>query len=109
MGTASRVMFDSFHQVRPGGNSGKIDDTDTALVTTTTVPDGHSTGVVTATLSMTTLGERQLLDRPAFPQMVIDRSPQMSDTRRARFVRSKEDSGIFAGGRGSESNAGVEV
>lgn len=109
MGTASRVMFDAFHQVRSGSDSGKVNSTDTALVTTTTVPNGHSTGMVTTTLTMTTFGECQFLNRSALPQMIVNWSPQVSDTRCARFIRSKEDAGIFAGRRGSESNAGVEV
>ena len=80
MSTASRVMFDPFHHMWPGSNSGKVDSPDTALVATTTVPNGYSTGVIATTFTMTALWESQLLHRPAFPQMIIHRSPQMSGT-----------------------------
>lgn len=81
-----RIVFDALHQLGARCISQEIDRSNTALVTTTLMPDGHSTRVVTTALPVTPFGKRQLLYRTSLPDVVIDRPAQMSDTRRPGFI-----------------------
>lgn len=94
---AIRVVLNPFHDMRTRGASGEINDSNAPLMTTATVPNGHPTGVVAATLPMTLFGERQFVDWPPFPQVVINRSSQMSNTGRSRLIFSDQGAGVALG------------
>jgi hypothetical protein len=77
------------------------------LVTTTMMADRDATAVVTTTLSVTTLGEGQSMNGAAFPEVVVDRSPQVSYTGGTGSVCAKLDPGVITGRRRSKRGAEV--
>jgi hypothetical protein len=78
-------------------------------MTTAPVPNGDMTGVVSTAFALTSLGKGQLMDWTALPEMVVDRSPQVSDTRGSRLVSSNEGTGIISRRRRCKSDARIEV
>jgi hypothetical protein len=77
------------------------------LVTTTVMADCDATAVVTTTLGVATLGESQSMNGTAFPEVVVDWSPQVSYTGGTGSVCAKLDTGVVTGGRRSKRGAEV--
>jgi hypothetical protein len=67
MSTPAGVVFNALNQVGARCRSLKVNNANPTLVTTTTVPDGNSAGVVTTTLGMASFGEGQLVHGTTFP------------------------------------------
>jgi hypothetical protein len=108
MGTSPRVVFNAFYQMRPGSSSCKVDNSNAAFVTTTTVPNGDPTRVVSTTLALASFGKCQLVHRSSFPQMVIDWPSQMSDTGSPWLVLSQENASIVTGWWRGKGDAWIE-
>lgn len=90
MRTAAGVVLDSINDVRPRTLPHKVNRSYPPLRTTTAMPHGDSSVHITTTLSMTLLGNRQGQERPPLPEMVVDGSPQVTDTRGSRLVGSDD-------------------
>jgi hypothetical protein len=101
-------MFDALNDVRPRCFSFVIDYSNAALMSTTVVPDDNSTAVIPASFAMTFLWERQLVYWAAFPQMIVDRPSQMSNTGGTRRVLSEVDSRVPTSRRGSKCDTRVK-
>lgn len=95
VGTSSGVILNALYQMRPRAVSDEVDGSYPSLRTTSTVSHGNSTRHISATLRLALLGKGQWEERPAFPQMVVDGTPQMSHTGSARLVGS-ENGGLAA-------------
>lgn len=63
-----------------------VDRSNSPPMSSTTMPHRHTTRVVSSTFAMTQLRKGQFSHRFAFPEMIIDRPPEMPQTRSARLV-----------------------
>ena len=95
MGATAGVIFDSLDQMRARREALEVDGPDTPLHAATVVPYRHPSSVVSAALRMTFLRECQWQKRPSLPQMVVDRSLEMSLARRSRLIDA-ENSRVLA-------------
>lgn len=108
VGGPAGVVLDPLDDMRAGRFALKVDDTDSPLVTTAAMPDGDSAAAVPATSRLALLREGQLVDGTALPEVVVDRSPQVSDAGCPGLVGAQLDAGLVTGWGRSESDAGVE-
>lgn len=88
MCASTRIVLDALHQVRSWAAPFEIYCPYPSLGATTTMSDRDSSVDITTTLGMALLGEGQGQKWTAFPEMVVDRSPQMTDTRGTWLVGS---------------------
>lgn len=101
------VVLDPLHKMGPSVCPHEIHHPYPTLVTTTMMADCDAAAIVTATLGVTTLGECQSVDRTAFPEVIVDWSPQVSYTGGTRRVCAELDPGVVAGRRRSKGSAEV--
>jgi len=88
MGTAARIIFDALDKMRSRCPPIKVNGPDSSLHTTTAMPDGDFTRVVSATLAMPLLGKCQRKVRPALPEMIVDGALEMTGAGCPRLVCS---------------------
>lgn len=105
MGAAARVVLDSLDSVRAGEPAVEVNGPYPPLCTAAAMPDRDLAGIVAAALGHALLGEGQWQERPAFPQVVIDGTLQMSQAGGSRLVRP-HDLERLALGLGLRSRSG---
>jgi len=83
---AAGVPLDAIDPVWARLDAVEVDGSDPPLVASSVMPHGDASGMVASALSVTLLGERERLEGAAFPQVLVDRAHQMSDSGSAWFV-----------------------
>jgi hypothetical protein len=91
------VIFDPFDEMLSRCKSLVVDYPYPPLVAATTVPHCDSARVVSSTEMLAFLGEGELEMGPAFPEMVVDGSLEMSQTGCAWLVGLQWDEHLSAG------------
>lgn len=88
MSTTTRIVLDAFNQMRSRTVANKVDRSYPPLGTTATMSHGNSSRHVSTTLGLALLGKGQWQKGPSFPEMIVNRSLQMSHTRGSGLVGS---------------------
>jgi hypothetical protein len=106
VGTPARVVLDALNRVRPRRPPLEVKSAEPPLVTTSTMSDGDLAAMVSATLPVAFLGDRQRQIRPALPEVIVDGPFKMPKTGRPRLVRSHLDR-LDLGRGGAEAGGAV--
>lgn len=87
MTTAAWVALNSLNAVWAWFTSVEVNDSYSPLVTASAMPDRDSTGVVATTLAVTFFGKRKGLEWASFPEVIVYRSDQVTETGSPWLVR----------------------
>src|SRR5438045_9637857 len=86
MSASSRVVFYSLDRLLAWLLAEKIDDANPPLMATTAVSDCHLTSIISSTFPMPLLWKRQRIIGVAFPEVIVNRSSEMWNSRCTRFL-----------------------
>lgn len=103
MSTSTWIVLDAIDQMRTSLPALKVNGSYPPLRATSVMSDGDPSRVVTTSLAVALLGVGQRQEGSALPQVIVDRTLQMTDTGCSRLVGAHDDGVIvcFLDGGGS--------